>query len=249
MRHPQGYTLTSQLGMTLLEVMLAASLSLMLIGSLTTIYIRMSKIAHWQQSLLVHHRAAFSVMSLLKDEIALSGNYGCSTLNDNRNREADRPTDMTMPHPLEVTDTSLTVRYQSLPVNVLQDHAKNTKKLIVEALVKFHQGQLLLIADCRHKEIVKVNSAKVHGHVQVVSIEVPLRYAYQRHAELGELVEHQYSIEKEKLVRINTNGRHEVMVKNIEDLHFNDDGMATSFSFLTVTRGMKNIWVGYASRY
>jgi hypothetical protein len=240
--------IATQSGMTLLEVMLTLSLSLLITTALTTLYLHLHHAALHQQSLQSHQRDARRIKLLLTDEIAAAGHIGCARLSSSFSVIPYLEYSLTAKNALESEDSALTLRYQSFPGATLMEANSHPSRLIVDLGLRFYPKQIGIISDCLHAEVFQVKAVRLTHNTQVIETMLPLHFSYQPYAELGHYRVHRYLLQHSQLVRIDLGQRKNIMMEGIVDLHFSDDGMGISYQFVTSHQSSLKIWSGYAAR-
>lgn len=234
-------------GLSLLEVLLALSMSLFLIATLTHLYLQHHRSFLQQQRYLDVSESALKVIGLLQDEINMAGHVGCARLSADFHVRSYQGNTITIDNSLVVSANELSVRYQSYPTAILLRGNETNRSLLVGADVRFSANQLLLIADCVHAEIFSVKSINVAGSNQRIAMKDPLFYRYAAGAEIGHLVIRSY-MTTDHLLRIENNGRHEIIQSNIQQLHFQRNGHDIRYSFKTLFNQIAENWYGYAAK-
>lgn len=237
-----------QKGMTLLEVMLTLSLSLLITTALTTLYLHYHHAYLHQQLLQSHQRDANKLMLILSDEIAAAGHIGCPRVSASFTVIPYLDNSLTVMNALESEERSITLRYQSFPGATLLFANSHPSRLIADRKLQFHPNQIGIISDCLHAEIFQVKAVHQHHDSQVIDTMLPLHFSYLPFAELGHYIVHRYELQHSQLVRIDDNQRKNVLIEGIDDLQFSDDGLGVSYHFVTKRQSSIKKWSGYAAR-
>jgi len=251
MRVPQRKSVRSLSGWVLLEVMIAVSLSLLVITALTRVYLTMHQVFREQQQRQSQQQIAQKVMALLTDEITSAGHIGCARLRDDFRLYPYLTQTLTISNALEVNDDTLTVRYQAFPgVELLKD-SLTTGSLVAEAAEHFTQGALLLISDCQHAEIFQVQSIRKSGSEQIIIPAMALHFNYHQGAEIGRLIVRHYQVENMHggscLTRRDGNGAKVIVAAGVGGLQFTLDQRGAAYQFFTASQGVQDNWYGYVS--
>lgn len=253
MRHNQCRNLISLQGFTLLEVLLAVSLSLLLLGALTRLYLSMKKTCEYQRMVNTHIDAANNVSAILSGELNIAGHIGCAQLSDQFRVEPWSGYSLTTDNYIVADAANLVVRYQQFPgVSLLSDTA-GRGIMIADSSDRYARGQVLIISDCRHAEIFKVAGVEIKDDVQTLVADHVLRYQYERYAEIAPLVSHHYFVARSRqgdgfsLFMEDLNGDQVEIVNGVESFSFMPLGEGFEYAFTTMAAGARFTWRGYVA--
>lgn len=196
MYHTNNNGLIYQYGMTLIELMLALTLTVWIVGSLSAIYLAAVKnhLAETAlQNIQQNSRVAFQ---LLNSAIRSAGFIGCARLQNDFQVKTTEAYTITPANRVQAYHGSeikpgtnaLTIRYASMINNTLLEamHAKNT--LHVTATPKISVGEALLISNCLSAEIFSAQQVIVESdNTQEIISSHDLSQLYDKNAELSEL--------------------------------------------------------------
>lgn len=199
-----------QQGFTLLELLLACGLSLLLLAAILLCYMTNKKTYTLTEALIRMQENGLVVTQLLAQDIRMAGYAGCGRLNDisvvNGGSVKFLP-DMviagwhhghsTTQYPLPAVLSKSFAESDGL---LLQKMSAETQKiqhiddnsLQLKDASGFTTGDILLIADCKHAEVVRVAAHKSH----LIVLQTPLLNRYSDTAEIGHLQQRIYYIAK-----------------------------------------------------
>ncbi len=239
-------------GMVLLEVMSAACLSLFLIASMTTLYLKCHHAMLQQRVIYRQQDIAEKMIALFNAEIGLAGHVGCARLGSGFVVQPYHSKALTVDNYLEVHPDRLIVRYQSLPSSVLLESTHHKIRAVTDDAILFQKNEWLLISDCHRAEIffsVAVSHAQAK---QVIAPFSPLHDDYSQNAEIGRYIVHDYHLKNihghSSLVRVDDAGNVISIAKDVESLSFKADSQGVQYSFTTHAHGVSEKWVGYAQK-
>lgn len=184
-------------GFILTELMLGATLSLMLLSILLNIYLTVRHSYSLQKSLNTIQENAQLASDIFTTEIHKAGYIGCPHLTE------DFPlishTSHTLTSKNKLTGTSvptITVRYADFPSAVLIQPMHTFDTLYTSNNVHFSPGDVLIISDCQNAEIFKLkNMNRFKDKQKLVSVS-PLNTKFLPQAEVSRLIVNQYFIAK-----------------------------------------------------
>jgi hypothetical protein len=217
-------------GFTLLEVLLAIMLSLFVCALLFKIIINADSAWRRQQDQVATIEKALSTKAILKNAIAHAGYLGCQSAYGNV-AVVDHLHAYKDVHPwFQVTSNTLDVMYLSPEATPALGLPGGDEVLTGEGS-SIKAGDVIVVSDCRHAEIVKASSVRVANQKTKIVLEQSLLYGYQGFIAIGELVVNQFSLKntsrrdehgnriKSLYVR-NTQGRNQETVLGINALSF-----------------------------
>lgn len=244
------------LGITLLETLFAISIGMLISLLLTKIYFELQKTTLHHAVMQQHAETAQRMEMILRNEINAAGSIGCARLKDKFVVESSVDDNMTAENYLQVTDKTVTVRYQSFPGVVLLRDMQDKVNMLAEPDIRIQPGQHLLISDCRHAEIFQVANVIKMKRMQVISSVKPLHRNYKKQAEIGFQMHHQYFMDKSgyqqknhpvtfALMRRDGNGSRLELVKDVSDMKFSRDANGVFYEFATNFAAQQKVWRGY----
>lgn len=234
-------------GVTLLEMMIAITISMLLILLLTSVYINMHHVLAGQRAMKLHQNNALKLIDMIREEVAMAGHIGCARLSSSFNVYPLPPYVLTNENDLVINTKNITVRYQAFPSVALLRDMHGRTMLATDASVRYRPGEVMLISDCTHAEIFQAGVVVMRNNMQIIYPTMPLKYQYHKFSELGLLVMRQYYLGHDHtLMRRELDGRHVVLMTGVEDLIFARDEDGIHFSFKTADVYSKQRWRGYA---
>ena len=254
LHHYQCLGCAIHVGITLLEMLLAVTLTMTLMTVLTRAYLIMHKQVSQLHDLEAKQLAAQRVNTILHEEIHMAGHIGCAKLTNNFSVQPLPAHLINEDNFLVANENGLYVRYQHFPGVVLQDNMLILSRMVTDTNVKYHAGQLLIISDCTRAEIFEVATVVVSVKVQMIIAKRSLHYLFKRHAEIGEYVSHHYFINTSHhrdgsishvFSRQDVYGNIMELVKDINHLNLKKGQGGVNYSFTTVAIEPHRQWHGY----
>ncbi len=95
-------------------------------------------------------------------------------------------------------DHQIIVRYMDYPKVKLSENMRNDKNLIISGDEVIQMGEAMVIANCRQADIFTVSNVRQRGAQQIITTTQALSVKYDTQAEIGQLVEERFLIEKTK---------------------------------------------------
>lgn len=235
-------------GVTLLEMMSAITISMLLILSLTRIYMNMHRLQASQHAMQVQHNHALRLIDIIRDEIGAAGHIGCARLSNDFIVNPLPPYSFTIQNFLTVNANKLTLRYQAFPGVVLLHDMHGQNMLTADASVRYQRGDILVISDCSHAEIFQTDIVVMRANFQIIYPKIPLQHQYRKFSEIGSLVIHQYYVDaRHTLMRRELDGRNNEIMTGIDAIAFSRDEGGVRIGFQTVDAVSRQNWHGYAA--
>ncbi len=190
------------LGLTLIEMLVAITMSSMILLLVTSIYMTTQKNFHMQEALSeLDENARFSE-ELLRSSIQKSGYIGCAHLSHDLPIQNDTSYILTTNNKLTVQVGSLsdelTIRFADTQSASLVSPIWQSSKLTLSLHPKFNAEDIAVITDCQKAEIVRIVHVSYEANRQVITLASPLHYSFQSSAEVSHLSIVSYFIEKTK---------------------------------------------------
>lgn len=188
-------------GTTLIELMLALTLSMLLLGLLSIVYLATEQANELRAGLLTLHDNSRFALQRLSSEFQLLGFIGCPRFMpefplSNATRHSFNSQNILELAQDSQGSTVVTVRHRGLRADSLQRPMTESSVLELSLGFQVVPGDIFLISDCRHAELFQVAQViKWVGGQRLRSL-TPLRYAYSENAELGLLEINTYAIER-----------------------------------------------------
>ncbi|HSW70930.1 MAG TPA: hypothetical protein VLH77_03000 [Gammaproteobacteria bacterium] len=210
-------------GATLIELLLSLSLSLLLLGLLSIVYLTTQKEITAQNTLTVLHEHAFFVVQKLKFDIQRAGFIGCPLFTadfplGNRTRYFLSPKNKIEVQQDARLSSVMTVRYRSVEVAFLRVDQRQSSLLELSSGLRVVPGELLLISDCRQADLFEVETVSSHGEGQTITTHQPLRYRYFKGAEIGRFEINTYSVERTGFYQTDVEGHKIRLIEGIEKM-------------------------------
>jgi prepilin-type N-terminal cleavage/methylation domain-containing protein len=209
-------------GFTLIEVLIAITLSALILSSLITVYLSSTSQYHLQhQESRAQSKLDFT-LSLLTRELESAGHIGCAVFTETF------PLHNTTPfafHPgVEVKAHELKLSYQSLTTFALVQAMSNLSWMKLPPKVNFKLQDLVLISDCASAELFEIEGIRLEAQALWVHSHHPLHKRYSIQAQLGQAVTHTYRLEshatKLNLYRIDRDNHKQAILEDLDLLNF-----------------------------
>lgn len=234
-------------GVTLIEMMIAVMLSFIVSSIAWAIYFSTVKAYRFQQSLSAIEQQATTAASLLHYDIGLAGYIGCARLTSDFPIITHTNESITNDNKLMVTESSVTVRHAAFPAATLSESNADKVSFQADLGQRFKEGQILVISDCQHAEIVKAVSISRHDPYQTIEIETPLRYSYKSGAEISRLEINRYYFIDDKLMLQTMDGRDLQMVEGIKEMKVTrNDRKGVNIELIVSAHSIEKPWSIYA---
>jgi type IV pilus assembly protein PilW len=185
-------------GMTLIELMLAITISMLILSMLTTIYLVTKKNDSAQIAVSNIQENARIAMHWLHGNIRTAGYLGCAKLTDDFPIINYPPYELTRENKISSSGSdTITIRGASISSATLVTSMRGYATLYVSGKPHFSEGDVLLISDCRSAEIFLVKKAAVISQgIQKITTKEPLHTQYQQYAEVSQFESNTYFVGK-----------------------------------------------------
>jgi hypothetical protein len=182
----------SSLGVTLLELMLVMSMSLLLISSAFVIYLAMQKNHHLLTAINEIQENSRMASQLLREHVQIAGYRGCAYTQDSGAR-------------ISGTDNTLTTYQASTQSANLIFAMSEASTLVVAAKPNFKVGDMAVISDCQAAEIFQIKKVmRLNNGAQKLFLLQPLNRMFSATAEVGRWQVFTYLVKKTG--RVHKNG-------------------------------------------
>ncbi|MCD6038674.1 MAG: hypothetical protein K0S27_74 [Gammaproteobacteria bacterium] len=192
-------------GTTLIELMLALLISMLILSSLTAVYLATKKIIQTQEALTTILENSNIAIFLLNSDLKMAGYMGCAAQDKNlviKNKMAWESINKNKIQPYYTSDIKpdsegFTV-YHADKENAFLLRAMLTSSLLYSSDKPFFsEGDLLIITDCKMSELFFVNKViKENTGIQEIIPEKPLSQLYGQGAKISRFDIHTYFIGK-----------------------------------------------------
>jgi type IV pilus assembly protein PilW len=227
-------------GMTLIELMLALTLTLLILTGLSSVYLAIAKNHLAEAGLQNIQENARVTLQLLNSTLRLAGYIGCAKLEDDFGVASSVPDLITKKNRIQPYFSSemkpgtdaLTVRYANPASGVLTETMTQPSMIRVSASPKIVVGDRLLISNCQMADAIVIQQVSVasNGDQLLVSAS-PLSKLYQRNADVSKLEINTYFIGQTK--RKDTHGHYiEALYK--KDISGHKSELVEGVSALTI---------------
>lgn len=185
-------------GVTFIELMIGMVLAGLLTGLVISIYVGREKSAAAQSAILQIQNQATKTIGILSREIEQAGWIGCAKLTRQFPIKGLSHYTLTAQNKVAGNAKELTIRYARPLDAKLIDMTVALGKIVIEAGHTFHAGEVLLISDCKHAEVIKIKQVyKLHG-MQIILATEPMHYLYRPSAQINHLVINRFYVDKTK---------------------------------------------------
>lgn len=187
----------------LIEIIIAMTLSMLIISVVIEMYLNLQHSYHLQKSLNQIQHSAKVAIEQLNLNIKHAGYIGCMRLTNDFPITSYPPYSLSLRNRLTGSQSEITVvhaegkfaQYIASPDNMT---------LLVRSRMGINRGNILIISDCKHAEIIEVSDVSISHDVKKISLHSPLHYLYDKHAEVSKLKINRFFIGKTQ--RINVDG-------------------------------------------
>lgn len=210
-------------GVSLIEWMAAMCLSLLVIGTLFSLYRLAQNRLSLQVALVDIQNNADSALHILKSEIHQAGIVGCRVASPDF-RISGLHAALQETRWVYGDNQSLNIAYADIANVAVLNIAEN--KILLSDEVAYKENDQLIISDCAHAEIVRVASVVLSHHTQVIYTETPLHEAYSGLTEARKLVWNRFYLKTKNQLSESTLVFEDIshyeteLVTGIKSLHF-----------------------------
>ncbi len=190
-----------QLGLTLIEMLIAISLSLMVMSSLFRVYVIQQRQLQWQQDHYeLQHRAA-RLTTMMTQEIAIAGVIGCPKLSTDLPLESPGGAILTAQNRLQGEAHTFTVRDMDHHIGALLTQNQLDPAQIIISTLSISVGDTLIVSDCRYVAIVRVARVQYFPHSMQLTLTRALKHQFSAGAEVAKLNVHHFYVAPTKRKR------------------------------------------------
>lgn len=213
-------------GFTLFELLLALTLGILLTGLITEIYLAGERSMKQQNEFVSIENNARVAIDILTGEIRKAGYVGCARLTSDFPVYSHVQHGIAPENKLTGSSNTLTLRHMGIATHIVLPLARGEDTVIAGDNIPVTAGDNLVIADCKHAEIIKAKSMSASLHSQRIKLWDTLRYDYDQSAEIGRLEKNKFYIAKSTDEAVNAlfmqdiNGRNTEMVSGIHVMKF-----------------------------
>jgi hypothetical protein len=187
-------------GLSLIEVMISLSLSMMLLMILLHLYLQNQQSTNSQNSIMQLNHELTMTSLLLREDIHQAGYIGCPKLTADFSIANHTGIVFDAGHALLLdTENHLLVQHAQLKHAILYGILLGGKYLEVSRNKLFQAGDILILSDCKHAEIIRVLKVTQHHGMQQIELTYALRYKFSKYAELARLSQHTYFLQDHHL--------------------------------------------------
>ena len=217
---PAAYLFRNNVGFTLLETILALSLSAMIVGLSFKLYLLHFKdLTQVSEQLSIQENTEMT-LTALKNEIKQAGYIGCAKLSEGFPVFSNTAYTISRNNQLVFTDHSLISRHADLSHNTVLANMETRDAVISENNVLFKPGEVLIISDCQKAEIFTVDHLSAHRDYQIITPVQPFHFLFNRNAEISQLVINYLFVNQDHLILENIAHRQFKIAEWIHVIHF-----------------------------
>ena len=217
---PIPYRLRNKQGFTILEIMIALSISVLIISVLFQWYRMQWNSMAAQNNLIAVIEQAHLVSDYLASEIEQAGYVGCVKVTDNFPVTSDL-SEMIPLHPwLIIAPHMLTVRHANKRYNELYIAMHDFNQLIISNTVRFKTGDIVVVSDCKQAEIFKIHHVYYSTHHQVIIPEQPLHHLFSQYSVISLFESNYFFVDNGYLTASNIYHRKSHLVKGVREITF-----------------------------
>ncbi len=226
-------------------MMVALMLGLLLSGVVWSMYVMSGKQYQLLQSISNYEHQFTSISSMLRRDIAQAGYIGCAKLANDFSVISHTNYTLTHANKVELTDIGMTVRHASFPAATILAPTAGKIELETDLGQRFKSGQILIVSDCRHAEMIKVEKAMKEGSYQLVYMNEPLQYPYTAGAEVSRFETNLYYLAGNMLKLKTIDGMAVNLAEGLERATFNMDKAGVNIDLEIKIRGKTRPWFVY----
>lgn len=194
-------------GSTLVELMLAISISASIFIILLTLFSDYQRNTAIEATLMRGVYQVNTVFDAIKYEVHASGFVGCTSAG-------------LIGNAISGSDHELLVRHVSLStVNVMSVNS-NRDELIVSKQPIIHSNKWIIISDCLHAEKAFVTKSSTGMSGQRLILDAPLTHTYKTYAELGEFESRRLLAANSGLYMVINEGHRIELMDGIDSINF-----------------------------
>lgn len=224
-------------GGTLLEVLLALSISLMLFATILELY-GSSKRHHQLQFHLHQLQDHVQTMTdLISNEIKRAGHIGCARLTKDFPIISHVTTTINQHNQLSGTDHHISVRYAAFPHDILVKPTSDSSTIYISDTVHYEPQEIIIISDCQKAEITQITKVGRKGPYQKIILSYPLTSSFKQGAEVAKLHINDYFIEASPEKNADTQILYTLYQKNIHQNKIAVVDHITQLTFLYAENG------------
>ena len=169
-------------GLTLIELMLALTLSIIILSVCSSVYCISQKNLQTQMALAQLQENARIAQAFLQTSIHLAGFMGCAKYSSSEAITYD--------------EHKLTIKHASVTAALLTQEISGGVILHTTLAPKFSAENILVISNCKQAEIIKVDKVFTTATEQILTVSAPLEFKFKKNADVAKLERDTFSIEK-----------------------------------------------------
>lgn len=243
-------------GFSLIELLLALTLSLLILSIISTIYLMTQRQLRSLLALNKLQQTIHLLSEIFHSEIHQAGYIGCPKLTENFPFKTFSPYDFTSQNKFVATTHSLTTRSASAVHNNLIQPMTSLSVLYVFPEPVFSKGDILIISSCQRAELLEVKQSVVSQGRQIIRIKKPLHNLYDKEAELAQLEINTFYIENTgrqtdqgqsvwALYRQDRKGQTLELVEGVQDLTIRPEKEGVELDFVLTAPPLTKSWHMY----
>lgn len=186
-------------GVTLIELMLALTMSMMGLSIIITIFIAAQKSYLIQSDLSHIQETARTVTALFTSVIQRAGYIGCARLTEVFPLANSTPYEINSKNKMVIEKgNEITIRNASVLHANLIENMQSLSEIETTSSPHFSVGDVLLVSDCQSADIFQVDKILPYKNHQIIIPKYPLMNKYKNNSEVSFLEINTYFVDKTK---------------------------------------------------
>jgi hypothetical protein len=187
-------------GSFLIELMMSLSLSLIMCFMLMQLYLVIHRSFSLQSELSQIEYNAETAITKLRENIYQSGYIGCARLRPLFPIEGELKGLLSSQNKIYAKDQgAIIVRYVSYHHATVMTSMQNSYEIKTNTEVRFKDGDIVLLSDCFHADILKIKKVYGNRHTQRLLPDRAIMYTYKKGSEIARMIVNQFEIKASNL--------------------------------------------------
>ncbi len=185
------------IGMMIIELMFALSISLVILAMLTTLYMATQKNHQIQAGLNRIQENARTAFQVMRADIQSAGYIGCAKLTMDFPLTTYQNFTITPQNKITGTENEIVIRHAGQQsANLLTVSRDST--LTITAKPHFSANEMAIISDCKRAEIFSIDHVSENQGKQIITTQAPLHNRYTESAMVSHFEIHHYYVKPHK---------------------------------------------------
>lgn len=247
-------------GFSLIEMMIAITVSLFLLMMLGDVFFSMKKIITEQEEMAAMESQALQVMRYLNQLVPYAGFIGCFNVNRNYpviNHLTAEESNVTAASVLINNKDSIVIKLVENSV-IFSEPMANDSDIIVSPISSFQKNDVVVIGDCTSAEVDKIAAIRkiINKQAYKITLEKPLLRRYQPYATIAVLHRYRFFIKpasydknSSALFMAEDHSQDQELVSDVNDLEFktlpNDQppkAVIVNFKLKIPEKNVESVW-------